>query len=84
MALNIKHPEADRLAHELAAVTGETLTDAVLHALRERLARVAGRRRRRTLREDIARIQDRVAALPRLDTRSDDEIFGYDDAGLPT
>ncbi len=39
MALNIKHPEADRLARELAARTGETITQAVLNALRERLKR---------------------------------------------
>jgi antitoxin VapB len=39
MALNIKHPDADRLARELAARTGESLTDAVLNALRERLRR---------------------------------------------
>ena len=31
MALNIKHPEADRLARALAAATGESLTDAILN-----------------------------------------------------
>jgi antitoxin VapB len=39
MALSIKTDEADRLARELAQLTGETLTDAVTNALRERLAR---------------------------------------------
>lgn len=39
MALSIKTDEADRLARELAQLTGETLTDAVTTALRERLAR---------------------------------------------
>ena len=39
MSLNVKHPDAHRLAKELAAVTGETLTEAVTAALRERLAR---------------------------------------------
>jgi len=29
MALNIKHPEADRLARDLAPRTGESVTDAV-------------------------------------------------------
>ncbi len=83
MALNIKHPDADRLAHELAQATGESITAAVIHALRDRLARVAGRRGRRGLRADIARIQARIAALPRLDARGDDEILGYDAHGLP-
>ena len=39
MALSIKSDEADRLARELAAETGETLTEAVETALRERLER---------------------------------------------
>lgn len=39
MALSIKTHEADRLARELARLTGETLTDAVTMALRERLVR---------------------------------------------
>lgn len=83
MALSIKHPEADRLARQLAETTGETLTEAVLTALRERLQRVTGRRRSPGLREDIARIQERIARLPVLDERSDDEILGYDERGLP-
>jgi hypothetical protein len=33
MALSIKDPEADRLARELAARTGETLTEAIVVAL---------------------------------------------------
>lgn len=39
MSLNVKHPQAHRLARELADITGESLTDAVTIALRERLAR---------------------------------------------
>lgn len=39
MALSLKDPEADRLAREVAARTGETLTTAVVVALKERLAR---------------------------------------------
>jgi antitoxin VapB len=40
MSLNIKNDTAHRLAQELAAVTGESLTAAVTEALRERLERV--------------------------------------------
>ena len=39
MALNIKHTEADRLARELAERTGESITQAVIVALRQRLKR---------------------------------------------
>jgi antitoxin VapB len=40
VTLNIKNPEARRLARELAALTGESMTAAVIEAVRERLARV--------------------------------------------
>lgn len=83
MALSIKDPEADRLARELAARTGETLTEAVVVALRERLARETGRTRVIPLREELAAIRRRCAALPVLDARTADEILGYDDHGLP-
>jgi antitoxin VapB len=83
MALSIKDPEADRLARELAARTGETLTEAVVVALRERLARQTGRTRGTPLREELAEIRRRCAALPVVDDRTEDEILGYDDRGLP-
>lgn len=45
MALSIKTEEADRLARELARLTGETMTEAVTTALRERLERQRNIRR---------------------------------------
>jgi antitoxin VapB len=84
MALSIKHPEADRLARELSQSTGEGITEAVITALRERLARLKGRRRRgRPLTEELRAIGERVAAMPVLDPRSPDEILDYDERGLP-
>ncbi|MFV3782124.1 type II toxin-antitoxin system antitoxin VapB30 [Mycobacterium tuberculosis] len=82
MALSIKHPEADRLARALAARTGETLTEAVVTALRERLARETGRARV-PLRDELAAIRHRCAALPVVDNRSAEAILGYDERGLP-
>ncbi|HEY1974174.1 MAG TPA: type II toxin-antitoxin system VapB family antitoxin [Pseudonocardia sp.] len=84
MALSIKDPEADRLARELAARTGETLTEAVIVALRERLARQQGRTRAVPLQEELAAIRRRCAALPVLDDRTPDAILGYDNHGLPS
>lgn len=82
MALSIKTDEADALARELAAATHESITQAVTIALRERLSRVRDRQR-----VDIAHRIDRLAAeygaLPLADDRTNDEIIGYDDAGLP-
>lgn len=39
MGLNIKNPETERLARELARLTGETVTMAITVALKERLER---------------------------------------------
>jgi antitoxin VapB len=83
MALSIKHPEADKLARELAARTGESLTEAVLNALRERLQRTRRRSRGPRLSEQLRQIGERCAALPVLDDRSADGILGYDQHGLP-
>ncbi len=84
MALSIKDPEADRLAREVARMTGETLTQAVIAALRERLAREERKRQRtESIVEDVMAIAAHCAALPLLDALSDDEILGYDEDGLP-
>jgi antitoxin VapB len=40
MAMNIKNNEAQKLAHELSELTGESLTAAITKAVRERLERV--------------------------------------------
>ena len=44
MSLNVKNPEAHRLAQAIAKATGETLTRAVTEALRERYERLRVRR----------------------------------------
>ena len=82
MALSIKSDEADRLARELAAQTGETLTEAVEIALRERLAREHARHAA-SMRTRLARLAADVAAMRVADGRTPEEIIGYDDAGLP-
>ncbi|MGH3978413.1 MAG: type II toxin-antitoxin system VapB family antitoxin [Pseudonocardiaceae bacterium] len=81
--LNIKDPDADRLARQLAEATGETITRAVTVAVRERLERIMGRRTGRGLADELDEIAVRCAALPVLDERPEDEILGYDDVGLP-
>lgn len=84
MALNIKDPEADRLAREIAQRTGETLTQAVIQALRDRLAREKRKPRYpEALLEEILAIGQHCAALPLRASRRDDEILGYDTRGIP-
>jgi antitoxin VapB len=81
MALNIKDPETDRLARELAAVSGLPITAAVREAIEERLAVLHAQARAEPpgLDEIIARGRTRAT----LDPRPDDAILGYDDRGLP-
>lgn len=83
MPLSIKHPDADRLARELAAETGESITDAVIASIRERLDRHRARHGGNRLARDIARIQARYQRLPIQDARSADELIAYDKNGLP-
>jgi antitoxin VapB len=82
MALNIKDPEADRLARELAARTGESITQTVVKALRERLKRETAKTPV-GLKEEIMAISRRAGRLPRLTDQSPEEIIGYDERGLP-
>jgi antitoxin VapB len=64
-------------------VTGETKTEAVTAALRERLARLTRERHGRRLADELDEIALHCASLPVRDRRSADEILGYDDSGLP-
>ena len=85
MPINLKSEETDRLARALARLTGESLTDAITTAVRERLERERQVRRAADTEfwAGVSRIQQRVAALPVLDGRTPDEIVGYDDSGAP-
>lgn len=69
-------------ARELAARTGETITEAVVKALRERLKRETAKSPV-SLKDEIMGISRRAAALPRRTGRQPDEIIGYDERGLP-
>lgn len=81
MPLSVKNEEADRLARELAATTGESITEAVLVAIRERLDRERSHRR---VSARLARLADEIALYPVADDRTADEILGYDDRGIPS
>jgi antitoxin VapB len=83
MALSLKDKETDRLAREVAALTGETLTVAIRKALAERLERERLRRGQSScLADRLMEIGTHCSALPDVDTRSPDEIIGYDETGM--
>ena len=84
MALSLKDAETDRLAREVAKLTGESLTEAVRKALAEPLEREPRKRGRdKGLAERLDELAKECAALPDYDTRSPDEIIGYDEYGVP-
>ena len=84
MVLSLKDPETDRLAREVAKLTGEGLTEAVRNALIDPRARERLRRGRpaQRLAEALGALVQECTALPNHDTRSADEILGYDEAGM--
>ena len=93
--LNIKDAEATRLVRELVELTGETQTEAVRTALRQRLEREKSERESHDARNaeqnrreferiwpEIQRIQAKVRKhMKRSDFLTDDEL--YDEQGLP-
>ncbi len=83
MALSIKNPKAEKLARELAAESGENITQAITNALEERLERIRGRSTATDLAEEILKISKRCRTIPDQDQRSPEEILGYDPAGVP-
>lgn len=82
MALSIKSDKADRLARELAATTGESLTDAVTIAIEDRLSRE--RRATRDIAGRLRSVRDDMRKLKLLDDRDESDILGYDEDGLPS
>jgi antitoxin VapB len=83
VAISIKDEATDRLARELAAATGESLTEAIRRALEERLARERRRSHAYPLVERVRRVQERLRQYPVVDARPADELLGYDEHGLP-
>jgi antitoxin VapB len=90
MALNIKSTETERVVRELAKRTGLSITQAVHQAAEEKLRAIAADGEARLARMTPAQreklrkleaISKRAAAIPILDTRTDEEILGYNDEG---
>lgn len=86
MNLVIKSDEAQKLATKLAEASGETVDQVVVEALREK-----ARRELQPTPEDRSGIAEmllehgrRYSQLPEKDTRTADDIIGYDENGLPT
>lgn len=89
MALNIKNADVERLAGEVARLTGESKTEAIRKALEERRRRLKGpsvaERRRRVLRLLETKIWPAIPKNElgrRLSRAEEDEILGYGPGGV--
>jgi hypothetical protein len=74
-----QEPAAHALAEKVSKRMGVTLTDAVIHSLEAQLHPTP----RPIDFEKIAAIQKTIATLRSSDIRSEDEILGYDEFGIP-
>jgi antitoxin VapB len=87
MALHLTDPDTDRLARELARETGETLTQAVNRAVKERLGRVKTKQQAHDEKflAEIKRIQNMVSPEFRNQKKTGRELIDemYDENGLP-
>lgn len=83
MSMNIKNREAFRLAHEVADLTGETVTGAVTTSLRERLERLRAEQRRGLAAALTAIGRDVAGRLPPELRDGDPDDLLYDTDGLP-
>jgi antitoxin VapB len=86
MGVIVKNRATEAKIRKLAARTGESLTEAIDHAVEERLERLGPPRRKgRVDRKRLAKLLAYFDSLPKMNEHlSDDEIVGYDDNGLPT
>ena len=80
-SLNVKDPEAHRLAQAIAQATGETMTHVVTEALRERYERIQ-KGDPETLAADLRAIAKRAAAHVKRPYLDHAELL-YDERGLP-
>lgn len=83
MPLSIRNPKAEQLVRELITITGENMTEAIIHALEERIKAVKHSHTNANLAEDLLRIGRSCAGLPAVNENiTEDEILGYNSDGI--
>ena len=82
MALSIRNPRAEQLAKEIAAISGENITQVIIHALENHIERLRGSRLNPNTVEEIMNNSRRCSLLPDIDERTPDEILGYNKNGV--
>lgn len=84
MPISIKNPETEALTRRLAQLSGESITEAVHHAVADRVQLLERRQGNDARLEILREIADRCANRPVVSDLSEDEILGYDEWGVPT
>jgi antitoxin VapB len=83
MPISIRSERAETLARDISARTGETMTQAIVVALEERLAKLRSRRETTAAARELLTIARRINRRRTRDTRTPAAILGYDKRGLP-
>lgn len=81
MSLNVKDPEAYRLAQAISRATGQSMTRVVREALRDRFEKIDHRNGRASI-DELLTIADRAAAHARRPYQDHGDLL-YGDNGLP-
>jgi antitoxin VapB len=82
MSLNIKDPEAHKLAKRLSEETGETMTQVVTTALKEKLLRLQRVKKSKATAQELSAIAKRFRSHL-TGPLEDHGTFLYDEKGLP-
>ncbi len=82
MALSIRNARAEALARQIAAMSGESITQVIIHALENHVERLRGQRAYPDTVKEIMTISKRCSSIPDFDKRSIDDVLGYNVLGV--
>jgi antitoxin VapB len=77
MPISIKNEQTEALVRSLAALSGESITEAIGTAVAERYDRLSRAKQGRSLADDLNEIGRQCSSLPDLAEVTDDQILGY-------
>jgi antitoxin VapB len=83
MAFHVSSEIVDRHVRRLAALTGESITDAIDSAVMEKLRRLEPRKPDPNYVKDLKKMAEEIRRHLKPGLRSTDDLVGYDENGLP-
>ena len=82
MGVSIKSVEAERKLRRVSRLLGKSMTATVIELADGRLKEIDAKKDRERIHRSVDRIVRRVKALPVLREGTDEELLGYNKAGL--